>query len=115
MSEGETPSVTGGTPAPLPQCQDALPQDRAASLLLTDSVHNRTVTAAVSPILLLVILVLLAFSGTVGSSAERTSPEAEGVQITQLTNRLRVEINGQLFTEYYFKDVPRPYCYPLIG
>jgi hypothetical protein len=38
-----------------------------------------------------------------------------GVQITQLADRLRVEINGQLFTEYFFKDVPRPYCYPLIG
>src|SRR6266404_5754794 len=43
------------------------------------------------------------------------APSAQGVQITQLTNRLRVEINGQLFTEYFFKDVPRPYCYPLIG
>jgi hypothetical protein len=39
----------------------------------------------------------------------------QGVQIVQLTNRLRVEIDGQLFTEYFFKDVPRPYCYPLIG
>jgi methane monooxygenase PmoA-like len=39
----------------------------------------------------------------------------QGVQITQLTNRLRIEINGRLFTEYYFKDVPRPFCYPLIG
>ncbi len=39
----------------------------------------------------------------------------QGVQITQLDDRLRVEINGQLFTEYFFKDVPRPYCYPLIG
>jgi hypothetical protein len=39
----------------------------------------------------------------------------EGVQIVELTNRLRVEINGQLFTEYVFKDTPRPYCYPLIG
>ena len=39
----------------------------------------------------------------------------QGVQITQLPDRLRVEINGQLFTEYFFKDVPRPYCYPLIG
>ncbi len=38
-----------------------------------------------------------------------------GVQITELTNRLRVEINGELFTEYYSKDVPRPFCYPLIG
>src|SRR2546422_9734029 len=39
----------------------------------------------------------------------------EGVQITSLTNKLRVELNGQLFTEYVFKDVPRPFCYPLIG
>jgi hypothetical protein len=38
-----------------------------------------------------------------------------GVQITPLPDRLRVEINGRLFTEYFFKDVPRPYCYPLIG
>src|SRR5262245_49613134 len=46
---------------------------------------------------------------------ERTSGATHAVQITELTNRLRVEINGQLFTEYYFKDVPRPYCYPLMG
>ena len=39
----------------------------------------------------------------------------QGVEIKQLTDRLRVEIDGQLFTEYFFKDVPRPYCYPLIG
>jgi hypothetical protein len=39
----------------------------------------------------------------------------QGVQITRLADRLRVEIDGQLFTEYFFKDVPRPYCYPLIG
>ncbi|MEY2428318.1 MAG: hypothetical protein QOJ40_1203 [Verrucomicrobiota bacterium] len=50
-------------------------------------------------------------------ASEKDSPPAgnQGVQITELTNRLRVEINGRLFTEYYFKDVPRPYCYPLIG
>ena len=41
--------------------------------------------------------------------------QQQGVQITQLADRLHVEINGQLFTEYFFKDVPRPYCYPLIG
>src|SRR5664279_3010983 len=38
-----------------------------------------------------------------------------GVEITRLADRLRVEINGQLFTEYLYKDVSRPYCYPLIG
>ncbi|HZQ46606.1 MAG TPA: DUF6807 family protein, partial [Verrucomicrobiae bacterium] len=39
----------------------------------------------------------------------------EGVQITRLADRLRIEINGQLFTEYCYKDVPRPYYYPLLG
>ncbi len=50
-------------------------------------------------------------------SADLTSPAAasSGVQITKLDDRVRVELNGQLFTEYFFKDVPRPYCYPLIG
>ena len=28
---------------------------------------------------------------------------------------LRVEIDGQLFTEYVTKDTPRPFMYPLIG
>ena len=40
---------------------------------------------------------------------------AQGVQITQLPDRLRIEINGQPFTEYLFKDVPRPYYYPVYG
>ncbi len=50
-------------------------------------------------------------------AAEKTPAAAAsaGVQIVQLTNRLRVEINGQLFTEYCFQDVPRPFCYPLLG
>jgi pectate lyase len=43
------------------------------------------------------------------------SPSNDGIQITQLSNRLRIEINGQLFTEYFFKDAPRPYYYPLLG
>ena len=40
---------------------------------------------------------------------------AEGVQITQLADRFRIEINGKLFTEYHFKDVVKPYCYPIVG
>ena len=38
-----------------------------------------------------------------------------GVKITELADKLRVEINGQLFTEYNFKDGPFPYFYPVIG
>lgn len=40
---------------------------------------------------------------------------ASGVEITKQEKALRVEINGELFTEYCFKDVPRPYFYPVIG
>ncbi len=40
---------------------------------------------------------------------------SQGVKIVPLADRLRVEIQGKLFTEYFFSNVPRPYCYPLIG
>ena len=43
------------------------------------------------------------------------SAAADGVQISQLEGKLRVEINGQLFTEYHYKDVPRPFFYPVLG
>src|ERR1043166_586847 len=59
----------------------------------------------------LATVVLSVGTASLGLSAEKTS----GVQITQLPDRLHVEINGKLFTEYFFKDVPRPYYYPLIG
>lgn len=59
----------------------------------------------------LVALVSTALSADVS----RTATANQGVQLTQLADRVRVEINGQLFTEYFFKDVPRPYCYPLMG
>ena len=34
---------------------------------------------------------------------------SQGVLITSLNDRLRVEINGELFTEYFFKDVVQQY------
>jgi hypothetical protein len=48
-----------------------------------------------------------------GSSTQLVADN--GVQISQLDGKLRVEINGQLFTEYHYKDVPRPYFYPVLG
>jgi hypothetical protein len=39
----------------------------------------------------------------------------EGVQVTKTNGLVRVEIGGELFTEYHYKDVPRPFCYPLLG
>src|ERR1700761_4570961 len=40
---------------------------------------------------------------------------ADAVRITPLNDRLRIEINGKLFTEYHFTNVTRPYFYPVIG
>jgi len=38
-----------------------------------------------------------------------------GVKIDDVDKKLRVEINGKLFTEYNYQDVPRPFFYPVIG
>ncbi len=55
-------------------------------------------------------------TGCVACITKSTSAaSSDGVKITELPDRLRIEINGALFTEYLFKDVPRPYYYPLIG
>jgi len=41
--------------------------------------------------------------------------DPSGVKITELADKLTVEINRELFTEYNFKDGPFPYFYPVIG
>jgi hypothetical protein len=65
--------------------------------------------------LLSIALGLLFFAGCTTNQSAAQPTEQRGVQISQLSDRLRIEIDGQLFTEYFFKDVPRPYCYPIIG
>jgi hypothetical protein len=45
-----------------------------------------------------------------------TAPvSAQTVTLKQIDTGLRIEIDGQLFTEYLTKDVPRPFFYPIIG
>ena len=57
-------------------------------------------------------MALVLVAGTTWAADKSTTA---GVQIIEQPDKLRVEINGQLFTEYFYRDVPRPYCYPLIG
>jgi len=40
---------------------------------------------------------------------------APGVRLTQEKDVVRVEVNGELFTEYVFQGAPHVYYYPLIG
>ncbi len=38
---------------------------------------------------------------------------AKGVRLTETNDVIRVELDGQLFTEYHFRNVSRPFLYPL--
>jgi sugar phosphate isomerase/epimerase len=49
------------------------------------------------------------------AQAGGAQPAVRGVKLTQGDDKVTVEINGKLFTEYYTKDVIRPYFYPVIG
>ena len=41
--------------------------------------------------------------------------QAQSVTLKPSDAGLRVEIDGQLFTEYVTRNTPRPFMYPLIG
>ncbi|HEY3914839.1 MAG TPA: PmoA family protein [Verrucomicrobiae bacterium] len=58
---------------------------------------------------------LLAASSGIFLFLAARSQAADAVRISQIDDKVRVEINGQLFTEYHYKDVPRPYFYPVLG
>jgi len=61
------------------------------------------------------LVLLTGCSSAALAQDKQPAGSGQGVQIKELPDRLRIELNGQLFTEYFFKDVPRPYFYPLIG
>ena len=65
--------------------------------------------------LLLTGLGVWVLGGCATGPSKQSGTGKHGVRIAQQEDRLRIEIDGQLFTEYFFKDVPRPYCYPVIG
>jgi hypothetical protein len=45
----------------------------------------------------------------------QSAPGSGSVKITEEEDKLTVVINGQLFTQYNFKDAAFPYFYPVIG
>ena len=61
-------------------------------------------------------LLLLASLCLVTSCTSLRTPPATKVTFTPLADRVRVEIGGQLFTDYVFGDgASRPYCYPILS
>jgi sugar phosphate isomerase/epimerase len=55
------------------------------------------------------------FEQMVAKAGTNTASGRGGVKIEEVDNKLRVTINGKLFTEYNYQDVPKPYFYPVIG
>lgn len=49
------------------------------------------------------------------SLTESSAENEDGVKIIEAENKITVNINGKLFTEYCYKDAKRPYFYPVIG
>lgn len=67
-----------------------------------------------NPVILLTILSLLILcSCTAPKTAVLANPL--GVRIVPSNGNLRVELNGRFFTEYFYTNVPRPFCFPIIG
>jgi len=49
------------------------------------------------------------------AAAHAGSGQAAGVKLTEHDDKVTVEIDGKLFTEYRFKEPQRPFFYPVIG
>ncbi|MDB6130939.1 MAG: Transrane protein [Verrucomicrobiales bacterium] len=58
------------------------------------------------------LLALALFPFVLGHSAPPTNSR---YQILEAPEKLALQIDGKLFTEYHFLNVPRPYCYPVLG
>jgi len=54
-------------------------------------------------------------AASVAIALSLSAADHSGVKITEAADKLRVEINGELFTEYCFQGAPHVYFYPLIG
>ena len=55
------------------------------------------------------------FERMVSRAKSGASSRARGVKLTEHDDKVTVEINGELFTEYRFRDAQRPYFYPVVG
>src|SRR6185503_17257997 len=58
---------------------------------------------------------LLGVLGIMVTAVTLYASENKGVKITELDGKVRIEVNGELFTEYVYTGAPHVYFYPVIG
>lgn len=73
----------------------------------------QTIMRRISIKLLALLPSVILCSCTTPESAAPANPL--GVRIVPSNGNLRVELNGRFFTEYFYTNVPRPFCFPIIG
>jgi hypothetical protein len=61
------------------------------------------------------VVPLLMLAGLLAPLTALQAAGGNNVKLTRTASTVRVEIGDQLFTEYVFKDVPRPYFYPVLA
>jgi hypothetical protein len=61
------------------------------------------------------VLPLLLLAGLLAPAFASRAAAADQVKVSRADDRVRVEIGGQLFTEYIFKGAPKPYLYPVFA
>src|SRR6267378_3813342 len=50
-----------------------------------------------------------------GATRPQGDTAGSGVKISDADGKLRIEVNGELFTEYHYTGAPHVYFYPVIG
>ena len=58
---------------------------------------------------------LASLAVTIAITFTVSAADNSGVKITEQADKLRIEINGEHFTDYCFKGAPHVYFYPLLG
>lgn len=61
------------------------------------------------------VLPLLVFASLLAPVASVFAASAPTPKLTRSDDRVRIELGGQLFTEYIFKGGPKPYLYPVLA
>lgn len=59
----------------------------------------------------LIFMAIAAFS----EASRARAAETRGVKVFETNNVIRVELNGEWFTAYNFRDVSRPFLFPILG
>ena len=54
-------------------------------------------------------------SGVLTGCVSNRSFERSGVHVFETNDVVRIDIDGHLFTEYHFRDVSRPFLYPIVN